>query len=362
MTTPNYPRVLFVLKAGNTSGGYTDSTSSIISNGLANSAVMLSTALAREGVPVKVVQVQDNSTIHAEVVNFDADIAVIEAFWVVPDKFDELYSVDPSVRYIVRNHSEIPFLSNEGVAFDWMLQYITKPNVIMASNSSRMHRDTTELVRIANPQLSTSQVFEKLAYLPNFYLVEQVKTSIVDPSKEAIDIGCFGAIRPFKNQVTQAIAAIEFANYIGKNLHFHINSKVEMGGDEVLKNLTLLFSHFPDHQLVQHDWMPHSDFYTLIGQMDIVMQVSFSETFNIIAADAISQGVLAVTSPEVRWTSPDVQAAPTSSESVVKTLINAWSRKQNYPTWNPSIDGLLTYNSESIYRWLKYLRDYHKPE
>ena len=66
------------------------------------------------------VQVVDNNDIDREIVKFQPTVVIIEAFWVVPDKFDILKILHPKVVLVVRNHSEIPFLANEGVAFEWL--------------------------------------------------------------------------------------------------------------------------------------------------------------------------------------------------------------------------------------------------
>jgi len=378
----DYPRVLFVLKyrdgyspySYSESSGSGDSTGSgdwgdggpkrPLSSGLFNSARMVVEMLEQNRVPVKLVHVIDNNFIHREIVAFKPDIVVIEAFWVVPDKFDELRRVCPNVTFIIRNHSEVPFLAQEGIAFDWMLRYIKKPNVIMSANSQRMNRETRELALVANPDMDILEVTRKTPYLPNYYQMPQALMGdggCIDPDSDTIDIGCFGAVRPLKNQLLQAIAAIEFANHLGKKLRFHINGKrIEMNGGQVIKNLVSLFSHYPQYELVNHAWMQHSEFKELIASMDIVMQVSFSETFNIVAADAISNGVVTITSPEIRWSSPQLQADPTSSESIFDTLVKAWLRKVENPDWNPNLAGLVHYNSKSVEVWLDYLTNFRK--
>jgi hypothetical protein len=369
-----YPRILFVLKYREGYDPYTHTSAGgdwgdgapkrPLSSGLFNSARMVTEMLVQHGVPAKIVHVIDNNSIHRELVEFKADIVVIEAFWVVPEKFDELYRVCPNVTFIIRNHSEVPFLAQEGIAFDWMMRYINKPNVIMSANSERMNRETRELARIANPDVDIMEIVRKTPYLPNYYQIPEPKDArSIDPESEFIDIGCFGAVRPLKNQLLQAIAAIEFANNIGKRLRFHINGKrIEMNGGQVIKNLVALFSHYSDYELVNHAWMPHHEFKELIASMDIVMQVSFSETFNIVAADAISQGVLTITSPEIYWSSPQLQADPTSSTSILDTLYAGWMRKVENPEWNPNLAGLEKYNEKSVGVWLHYLANFRKPK
>ena len=51
------------------------------------------------------------------------------------------------------------------------------------------------------------------------------------------------------------------------------------------------------------------------------MQVSFSETFNIVTADMITQGIPIIGSSEIPWLHPFYQANSTSSEDMAKKLI-----------------------------------------
>lgn len=157
-----------------------------------------------------------------------------------------------------------------------------------------------------------------------------------------------------KNQVIQAVAAIEFAEKINKPLRFHVNgTRVEGNGEPVLKNLRLLFTHFPKHKLIEHPWRPHNEFLELIGKMDISMQVSFSETFNIITADAVSMGIPIVVSPEIKWVDYMSHANPNDTDSIVNKLNAAYG---NYylPTVNKHL--LKQYSKKSKDIWLDFLK------
>jgi hypothetical protein len=366
-----YPRVLFVLKLredtyggvekenGNWGDGGEDARRPL-SSGLFNSARLVVSMLEEHGVPTKLVHVIDNNYIHREIVKFNADVVIIEAFWVVPEKFDELYKVCPHVKFIIRNHSETPFLSNEGIAFDWMLRYVQKPNVFMSANAPRMLEEQRFLVGLENPRWTEDMVRMKTPYLPNYYPTKDCPTtgSELSTDSEFIDIGCFGAVRPLKNTLEQAIGAMKFARRLNKRLRFHINGgRIEMGGQPILKNLSQLFEHFPQYELINHPWMDHTEFRALVASMDIVTQVSFSETFNIVAADAVTQNVLTVTSTEVPWSARILQANPTSSSDIAEAMFRAWELRRSNPTFNPSILGLSHYNKESEKAWLGYLSD-----
>jgi len=197
--------------------------------------------------------------------------------------------------------------------------------------------------------------------MPNYYPLPTRDQHTINFKSEFVNIGCFGAIRPLKNHMTQALAALQFATEKGKRLRFHINSgRVEMNGNPILKNLNQLFAAYPQHELLNHGWLEYNEFKKLAGTMDMAMQVSLSETFNIVAADTVSLGVPTVVSPEVRWTAPCYQATPTSVSDIVEVLGRAWNLARVLPKLNSNIRGLRKYNSDSQRVWVRELIDLDK--
>lgn len=309
-----HPRILFICKKRHI---YSQSTSILASSGLLNSARFVVEMLNDSGIESKLVDVLDNNAIDKEVTEYNPTHVVIEALWVVPDKFEILTKLHPKVKWIVRLHSEIPFLANEGIALEWLYGYQKYKNVFIGANTTRTVRDLNAIFK------------KEVLYLPNYYPVGDYKNlDDFDGKRSTIDIGCFGAIRPLKNQLMQAIAAIEFGNCIDKKVNFHINStRVEGKGDPVLKNIENLFANNPKHKLITHEWLNHSEFIDLVRKMDIGMQVSFSETFNIVTADFVSNNVPVVVSPEIFWVLDVFQADPNSIENIVSKLKFVWKSK-----------------------------------
>lgn len=307
-------RILFIVKfRENYDGtcGYDGTPNSF--GGLYHSALFVVQMLRAAGVHAKLVQVCDNNEIDREVHAFKPTIVIIEALWVVPDKFRILTALHPSVRWVVRCHSEIPFLAYEGVAIEWIKAYVKHRNVYVASNSRYCVRDFDSILGS-----------DRVLYLPNFYPATVVRHK---PEAHTLDVGCFGAIRPLKNHLIQALAAMEFAYQECRGLRFHINTRTEQGGEAVLKNLKALFSGTA-FQLVQHHWETRQEFLETLAQTDIGMQVSFSETFDITAADTVSLGIPLVTSKEVVWASDLSKASETNTASIVARLrhVNAGSK------------------------------------
>jgi hypothetical protein len=336
------PRVLFILKFREDYGHacYGDG----LSSGLFNSSRFVVEMLERAGIEAKLVQVVDNNSIDREVFHYRPTHVIIEGLWVVPEKFSELVPLHPDVQWIVRIHSEIPFLALEGVALDWIARYVEFNDVTVAANSVRAHRDLSHYV-----------ILPRVRLLPNFYPRRHPWWRGEEHVGPTLRIGSFGAIRPLKNQLIQAMAAIEFAERIGRPLQFYINARdAEQGGDQVLKNIRALFSH-TGHELIERRWMPHEDFLGIMDLLDAGMAVSFSESFCIVAADMVSAGVPVVVSPEVVWASRFAKADPTDLKDQVVKLGRVVD-----PLIGPVIGhynrrGLDRYSDESREIWLRFL-------
>lgn len=337
-----YPskRILFICKKRITSYGY------LASSGLLNSAKMVIDALIKEHIACQLVEVLDGNGIDKEVHNYKPTHVVLEAFWCPPYKLQELVKLYPTIDWTVRNHSKIPFLSGEGMAFDWAFAYntLTVPQQYTLSSNSK--EATKDFKYIGIP----------CEYLPNIYSGTTLNPQKPVHSDTEIHIGCFGAIRLLKNTVIQAIAAIKFAEKRQKTLVFHINvARQEMQGDNPLKNLRALFANNKHkHRLVEHDWLDHDAFMNVVKTMDIGLQVSYTETFNIIAGDFVYAGVPIVVSSEIDWMPTYCQVNPNNVDDMVETL-NRLYRMNKEDVQDDCLDHISHYNKKSLDAWLKYI-------
>jgi len=311
-----------------------------------NSCQFIAEALRNRGVEAKVVEVIDNNFIDREVHQYKPTHVIIEALWVVPEKFPVLLRLHPNIKWGVRIHSNMPFISGEGMAIKWLKGYLKIQekfeNFYVLTNSYRMG---TEL------ELALGLEVE---YLPNIYapaLCERENVPRETFRCVYVDIGCFGAIRPLKNQLEQAVAAIIFANELGQPLRFHINStRVEQNSDPILRNLISLFHDSPN-QLVTHPWLPHREFIKVVRTMDYGLQVSFSETFNIVAADFVNNNIPFVGSPEIEWLAPRSMASPTDWKNIVEALRRSTSER----LINKNRRSLQRFSEESLKYWLEFV-------
>ena len=89
-----------------------------------------------------------------------------------------------------------------------------------------------------------------------------------------------------------------------------------------------------------------------MADIDLLLQVSISETFNIVAADAVLVGKPILVSNEVPWAYP-LTPDPQSVDDCLKALQPIWDSKSFFITKNRL--GLTRYAKESARRWLAYL-------
>lgn len=128
-----------------------------------------------------------------------------------------------------------------------------------------------------------------------------------------------------------------------------------MQGSPYFHNLEGLFNHLGDrYQLVKHEWLIHDKFIELCKTMDIGMQVNPSETFNIVSADLITNGVPIVGTTEIPWSSNWFNAAHQNSENIADML---W-RTYTFPQINVCMHqrNLLWYTNKTKKIWDRYFK------
>lgn len=399
------PRVLFVCRTRQDAYG--------ITFGLMNSAKFVAEALSRAGLETKVVSVVDNNAIDKQVYLYKPTHVMIEALWVTPEKLLVLMKLHPKVDWTVRVHSKTPFLAMEGIALTWLAKYREmarhSKRFHVAPNNIELHEDLDLALRFPNVYLPNVYVCKDVESdddggtdeyggsercgcgnddgdydhhhnhhhnhhghhphhphhddehhhdhdndPPSAWDVPDYDCSPTRGLRDDVNIGCFGAIRPLKNHLLQAMAAIRFADSINKRLNFYINSnRIEQRGNNVLKNVRALFD-ATNHTLVEIPWVPHREFLELVSRMDIGMQVSLSESFNIVTADFVCSNVPIVVSEDVDWMPLLYRANANSVHSILKTMRFAWKMK-GAGFHKVARKALMKHNKDALHRWAHFL-------
>jgi len=327
-------KLLFILKTNETSGG-----GSISKSGLTNAARFVVDEINKfQDVTASIVQVKDQNKVFEQIAQHFPDIVIIEAVWIVPEKLQELIDKFPHTRFIIRIHSRIPFIAMEGNVVGWIKEY-------------------ARISEVSFNNKQTSQDMQRIGinniYLPNIYPKFEYRECEPQKRKNHYKIGCFGSIRPFKNQLAQAWAAILFANKRNATVHFYVNSTgIEQNGEPVLKNIRALFEN-TRHRLIETSWLDHDDFVNLIKQMDACMQVSYTESFNLVTADTILAHVPVVVSDQIDWLSCP-KANPNNESDIAEVL--EYVIDHNMENVEDNIKDLHIYNGNANTIWFRFLK------
>lgn len=257
---------------------------------------------------------------------------VIEAIWVGENDLKILREKYPRKQFFIHIHSNIPFLSCEGYA----VQRIAEAN--------------KQGVGVIFNSLRAAQAFKESVYLPNIYNQVPVNNNKKHRSTGDINVACGGSIRPMKDPVSQALGAILYADNIGKKLIFHANIGRSEGGDEIKTSLKSIFSMNPKHDLVTIPWKEHKDFIEFLRSMDFGLQVSLSESFNIVAADYVAANIPMIVSDEIEW-AHETSKVPPGDPIAIANKMDYLSNNDNSLK---NIEELNKFSNNSVLLWEEF--------
>jgi len=315
--------------------------------GLGVNALHTVRVLRRAGVVVEAASVAAPADVRACLVERPGVThCVIEAPWVPRDAMADLLRAFPRVHFLVRSHSQIGFLQIEPGAIQLLRELLTL-------------QDNSLNLTVATNSLTLKRFFETAygghtLYLPNLYDLERVvRKRDVTHTSRTLRIGSFGALRLLKNHTTAAAAALMLAKRRGCDLEFSVSVENEtMGGAAVLDALRKMFAGLPWAKLVERPWQDWATFRQTVSGMDLCLQISMTETFNITTADAVAEGVPCVVSPCIEW-APDYWKADTDRlEDVVRigsSLLASCDGAED------GLTALSAFVVDATDRWIDYL-------
>lgn len=272
--------------------------------------------------------------------------AVIEALFISVADMSKLLTQFPQVEFVCRNHSQVGFLQVEAGAVNLLREYLTLQdgslNFKFAGNSDRFAKYVESVYH--SPCL----------LLPNLYDFDRAATKIVQPpfDHRTIRIASLGALRLLKNHSTAAAAAQLIARSRNCNLEFYLSVNREEHGKGILQMIRNMYANLKWAKLFENPWESWPDFRKTVSHMDLCLQISFTETFNITTADACAELVPSVVGDCIEWL-PDHWKANTDDAVDV-------ARVGNMLLQNPSevLEGnryLRKYVRQGTDRWVEFL-------
>jgi hypothetical protein len=292
----------------NTGGGYR------CHRGLGVNAVQTAKVLRKNGIFCDVAPVSGLEDVRTKLASQIPTHAIFQALWIPSDEMAKLCAEFPDTHFIVRCHSQIGFLQVEPSAIktlrDLLFQQELLLNLSVSSNTLRLQGFMQDVYK------------SKVLYLPNLYDLERVKRKRDESfNHRVLRIGSFGAHRLLKNHTTAAAAAMMMAQRHSSDLEFYVNSgrAENEKKDAILLSLQHMLGRVPWAKLVEVPWAEWSEFRQTIANMDLCMQVSFTETFNIVTADAVAEGVPTVVSEAIEWAPESWKADTDNADDIART-------------------------------------------
>jgi hypothetical protein len=220
---------------------------------------------------------------------------VISAPWIPLVQLNRLVLRFPHIQWVVNCHSNVGFLQADSNGVALLRQYIDYQrgslNFKVAGNSRKFVQWLREAYGI------------DAQYLPNlYYLDNTVSTNTPVYRGGTLKIGCFGATRPQKNLMSAAGAALILRDWLKVDVELWLSAgRTEGGGNTILNAIRAMLENKPGLKIVYNTWASWPKFRECVSTMNLLLQPSYTESFNMVTADGIAEGVPSVVSEAIDW-------------------------------------------------------------
>ena len=305
--------------------------------------------LRHHGVDTTVFPVRDNIDIVTSIDHYNETHekrlthVIISAPWVSLYDMRNLIENFSDIQFVVLSHSNVGFLQADPCGVELFRKYAelskTHKNFRVGGNCKRF----SEWFEISYK--------EKCICLPNIYPVERISGKIWN-GRHPLKIGAFGAIRPEKNFMTAAAGAVAIQSILNIPVEIHMSTGGDGCKSTTLPAIEQMTEGIEGLTLIRHDWNNWDEFIKLISEMDLLIQVSYTESFNMVTADGISVGVPSVVSPVIFWAPDSWKVDSDDAMEVAKKGIELLLNDQGYI----GSDSLRENNEKSLKYWFDFLK------
>ncbi len=269
--------------------------------GLGVAAINTAKVLRREGIQTDVWPVVSAADLRKRLAATPAEHVIISAPWIPALELQTLANDFRDTHFAVNCHSNVGFLQADrnGVKLtrETMELEMGTHNIHLAGNSRRF----CEWVQ--------SAFGAACAYLPNLYCLGSRPVPIKPFCSGTLRIGVFGATRPLKNLMSAAGAALEIARNLRVPLELWLSAgRAEGGGETILGAVREMLNGLPGVELKMNGWQSWPNFRKTVSHMHLLLQPSYTESFNMVTADGVAEGVASVVSDAIDWAPGDWKA------------------------------------------------------
>lgn len=266
--------------------------------GLGVSALNTAKVLREAGIVATVVPILSAADLHAQLATNPASHVVVCAPWIATADLQKLSNDHSETHFFVNCHSNVGFLQADrnGVKLirETMELELATHNVHLAGNCRRF----VEWIH--------SGFARPCAHLPNLYWLDEHSGHAIHPQpighSGPLRIGIFGATRPLKNLMTAAAAAVSVSRSLRLPLELWLSAgRAEGGGQTVLDAVREMLANLPSVTLKLNGWQTWPQFRQTVAHMHLLLQPSYTESFNMVTADGVAEGVPSVVSDAIDW-------------------------------------------------------------
>src|ERR1051326_4036722 len=271
---------------------------------------------------------------------------VISAPWIPTLELQALTLDYPNIQWAMNCHSNVGFLQADVRGVQYFREALALEraahNSHAAGNSPLFPAWVEETFTVPCP------------WLPNlYYLDRHTPTQRTPWHRGVLRIGSFSARRPLKTLLRAAAAALDIGVALRTDLEFWVNSgRAEGGGGTVEQAILALYAGLPQAKVVQQPWQPWPDFRRTVSHMALLIQPSYTESFSMVTADAIAEGVPVVGTDVLYWLPPHWQAPADQAHEVARVGL---SLLQNPHAPREGLEALQGHDAAGTRAWVSYL-------
>jgi hypothetical protein len=313
--------------------------------GLHISSVNTAKVLVNAGLDVQVRPIKNAAALDLLIQQLQPTHIVTCAFWMKAPAMQALVMKHPRVQFAVNCHSNIAFLQVEPNGLALLREYID-----LEIQSCNFHV-TGNSMGFTEAIIGSWRA--PCGYLPNLYYLD----GLTQMSRElyqggTLRIGTFGALRPFKGHTVAAWAALGIAGALNTNVEYTFNTRDDGGGQRILQAVHSIMDGLPYAKLNIIPWQPWPAHRRTVRNQHLVIQPSMTETFLVVAADAVAEGVPVVGSNVVEWLPKHWQADPDDVEDVVRVGLQLLADRR---AKHQGLHALQANNVSGVQAWKTYL-------
>jgi hypothetical protein len=269
----------------------------------------------------------------------------ISAPWIPTLELAGLAAGFPNTQFAVNCHSNLGFLQAD-------------PNAVrLVREGTDLERATWNFRVAANNQRLANWLTDAYGvpctWLPNLYYLDHRARIARAPFRGGtLRIGAFGATRPLKNFMTAAGAAVQIASTLRTDVELWMSSGRNEGGGSVAEAIRQMIQGVRHIRFVESGWQSWPQFRQTVRSMHLLLQPSYTETFNVVTADGVAEGVPSVVSDAIDWAPNSWKARVDDVGHIARIGLNLLADRS---APRKGLRALEAYNRRAFRAWRQFL-------